>query len=106
MVANEEWMSMFPKASVFHCSMSISNHCLLALSLKRRQPRKPMRKRFMFEAMWTREDGCRDIIEAAWDPLENSVVYSILDKLKKCQDHLQRWNWTVYENVNKVLRQK
>ena len=88
MVANEEWMSMFPEASVFHCLMLISNHCLLALSLKCRQPRKPMRKRFMFEAMWMREDGCRDIIEAAWDPLENSALYFILDKLKKCQDRL------------------
>ena len=62
------------EASVFHFSMSISDHCLLALSLKCRQPRKPMRKRFMFEAIWTREDGCRDIIKAAWDPLENSIT--------------------------------
>lgn len=69
MVANEEWMSMFSKASVLHCSMSISDHCLLALSLKHRHPRKPVRKRFMFEAMWTRDDGCRDIIETTWDPL-------------------------------------
>ncbi|KAL4602601.1 hypothetical protein ACB092_10G064700 [Castanea dentata] len=27
MVTNEEWMSMFIKASVMHCSMSILDHC-------------------------------------------------------------------------------
>nr|POE68984.1 hypothetical protein CFP56_41154 [Quercus suber] len=77
MVANKGWMSMFPEASVHHFSMSISDHCLLALSLKRSQPRKPIRKRFMFEAIWTREEGCKDVIEATWDPLRSSSVSSV-----------------------------
>ena len=34
-VANEEWMLRFPDARVFHSSMSISDHCLIKLSLKR-----------------------------------------------------------------------
>ena len=54
-VANEGWMLRFPDARVFHSSMSISDHCLIKLSLKRDQNRRPQKKRFMFEAMWTRE---------------------------------------------------
>ena len=104
MVTNEGWMSVFLEASVHHFSMSIFDHCLLVLSLKRSQPRKPIRKHFMFEAMWTREEGCKDDIEVAWDPFQSNSVSSITDKLKKCQDQLQKWNWRVFGNVNRVLR--
>ena len=34
-VANEDWMLRFSDARVFHSSMSISDHCLIKLSLKR-----------------------------------------------------------------------
>lgn len=30
------------------------------------------RKRLMFEAIWTREEGCREVIEKAWDPLNSN----------------------------------
>ena len=69
MVANEEWRKMFPEARVIHGAMAASDHCLLNLSLRQRVQRKGSRKRFMFEAMWTREESCREVIEAAWDPL-------------------------------------
>lgn len=38
MVANEEWMRIFPEARVRHVAMPISDHCLLALALKHNQP--------------------------------------------------------------------
>nr|POE62199.1 hypothetical protein CFP56_39527 [Quercus suber] len=51
MVANEDWLRLFPEASVHHFSMSYFDHCMLVLALKCNQPRKPVKKRFMFEAM-------------------------------------------------------
>ena len=42
-------MRIFPQARVQHVSLSISDHCLLALSIKRRQPQKPAKKGFFFE---------------------------------------------------------
>ncbi|XP_030936732.1 uncharacterized protein LOC115961994 [Quercus lobata] len=69
MVANEEWRKMFPEARVIHRAMAASDHCLLNLSLRQRVKRKGSRKRFMFEAMWTREESCREVIETAWDSL-------------------------------------
>ena len=29
-----------------------------------------------------------------------------MDKLKRCRDQLQSWNWRVFRHVNKVLKQK
>ena len=65
MVVNESWCEKFPEAMVHHYLMSISEHCLLTLYLYRRQPQKPIRKRSFFEAMWIREEGCREVIEEA-----------------------------------------
>nr|POE93748.1 hypothetical protein CFP56_30518 [Quercus suber] len=106
MVANDDWMRLYPEASVQHFSMSNSDHCLLVLVLKCKQVRKPMKKRFMFEAMWTREEGCREIIESVWDPLSCDMGSTIMDKLRQCHDHLQCWNWRVFGHVKKVLKQK
>ena len=64
-VANEKWLNMFPEAKVFHKAMAASDHCLLNLSLRNRMQRRGSRKRFMFEAMWTREEGCKEVIETA-----------------------------------------
>ena len=40
MVANEDWLRLFPEARVRHVAMSISDHCLLMLSLMRKQTKK------------------------------------------------------------------
>ena len=106
MVANEEWMRLFPEARVRHVAMSISDHCLLLLSLSRRQPKKQGKKRFFFEAMWTRDDRCREIIDGAWNSGQVAVGDGIMGKLKRCQDQLLKWNWAEFGNVNKVLKQK
>ena len=69
-MANEEWLKMFPEAKVFHRAMAASDHCLLNTSLRQWVQRRESRKQFMFEAMWTREEGSREVIEADWDPLK------------------------------------
>ena len=106
MVANSSWSELYPEARVYHRSMSSSDHCLLYLSLKNILPRKHVKKRFQFEAMWVREEGCKEVVEGAWDPYRGGLGYSIMDRLKRCQVSLQSWNWSVFWNVNRVLKQK
>ena len=59
----------------------------------------------MFEAMWTREEGCKEVIEASWDPLNANSNVKIRDRIKSCQAHLQTWNRREFSNVNKNLKQ-
>ena len=106
MVANKAWMRIFPQARVQHVSMSISDHYLIAPPLTRRQPQKPAKKRFFFKAIWTREEDCREIVESTWDPLRVDARFKVTDIIKSCQKQLHKWNWKVFGNVNKVLRQK
>ena len=46
------------------------------------------------------------VIEKAWDLLNSNPELQIQDRLKCCQAHLQTWNRRVFENVNKILKQK
>ena len=41
-----------------------------------------------------------------WDPYRGGLGYSIMDRLKRCKVSLQGWNWSVFGNVNRVLKQK
>nr|POE75657.1 hypothetical protein CFP56_42805 [Quercus suber] len=72
MVANEKWMEIYPEAKVHHISMLTSDHCLLSLWLRKRKPSRLMKKRFFFEAIWTRDERCREVIESAWDLLNRN----------------------------------
>ena len=105
-VANEKWLKMFPEAKVFHKAMAASDHCMLNLSLRKRVQRRGKGKQFMFEAMWTREEGCREVIEMAWDPLNANPDVQLRDRIKSSQDHLQAWNHREFGNVNKILKHK
>ena len=88
-VADERWMELFPEAQVQHFSMSASDHCLLALFLRKKKPIKPTKRRFMFEEMWVRDNSCRGIIESVWAPTQASVDGCIVDKIKMCQSQLR-----------------
>ena len=65
MVANSSWSELYLEARVYHKSMSSSDHCLLTLTLKNVHPKKPIKKHFQFEAMWVREEGCKNVVEGA-----------------------------------------
>lgn len=104
-VANKGWLARFFKAQVHHISMAASDHCLLALFLRKKAPpKRKVRKRFLFEAMWTRDDRCKEVIEGAWDPLR--VEVDIQERVKNCQGQLQRWNHEVSGIVTKVPKLK
>lgn len=89
MVVNEKWMEQFPEARVHHISMSASDHCMLALFLTKRKRPKPPKRRFVFEAMWARDDRSREVIEREWDPIRASCDLGIVERIRVCQDLLQ-----------------
>nr|POF23049.1 hypothetical protein CFP56_15531 [Quercus suber] len=103
-VADERWIEQFSEAQVRHISMSASDHCLLALFLKKKKPTKPMKKRFFFEAMWVRDGGCREVIESVWGPSQANPNECFTDKITKCQAQLWLWNQTTFGNVNTRLK--
>ena len=63
--AMQSWIDNYKEARVHHIVDSTSDHFALLISdfVAYQMPR---RRRFHFEAMWTKKEECRDIIEAAW----------------------------------------
>lgn len=106
MVANEDWMRHFPKARVFHSAMSISDHCLLKLSLNKGRNWVKPKKRFMFKAMWTGDNRCREVVEMAWDSVSGNPEFELADKLRCCKENLHKWNWQEFGNVKHTIKQK
>ena len=104
MVVNDGWRAKFPKAKVYHVFMAASNHCLLALSIKKNNPQRKRQKWFFFEAIWAREEGCKEVIEQAWDLYRELSDLPIEERLTRCQNQLRWWNQTEFGNVNKNLR--
>ena len=45
-------------------------------------------------------------MEGAWNPSQFEAKDGIKDKIKRCQEQLQKWNWKEFGNVNKVLKKK
>ena len=88
MVANEAWSRVFPEANVHHVSMSSSDHCLPALLLRKKQRRTVGKKCFFFEAMWTWEEECKELIELAWDPYRDDSALPIQERIGRCQKNL------------------
>ena len=75
---------------------SVSDHYAL-LIIDFIVSQSPRKRRFQFEAMWTRRDECRDIIRTAWNDSVN--LYSpngMVAGLKQCGDDLSRWNKEVF----------
>ncbi|KAL4606562.1 hypothetical protein ACB092_09G112200 [Castanea dentata] len=56
--------------------------------------------------MWIREERCREIMEEAWESSRLKEREGILNRIKRCQDHVQSWNWIEFGNVYKLLKQK
>jgi len=65
--ASLEWSVLFPDAEVLHLDESLSDHLPLLLKLKKPPVRRRQGgRRFMFENMWTQEEGCERVIQETW----------------------------------------
>ena len=97
-----DWADHYKDVRVHHLVESVSDHCALLIT-NSIVSQSPQKRRFQFEAMWTRRDECRDIIRTTW--IDSVNLYSptgMVVGLKQCADDLSRWNREVF---GWVLRQ-
>ncbi|XP_012851712.1 PREDICTED: uncharacterized protein LOC105971405 [Erythranthe guttata] len=93
--ANNGWISLFPRASVYHLNYSGSDHLPIKAILRDSKNVQTLRKKrpFRFEATWFRRDDCEDIINQYWannqciDPIED-----LLWKNNECRIALINWS--------------
>ena len=105
-LATPEWTDHYKDMRVHHLVDSTSDYCafLVADSIAMQHPRK---RRFHFEAMWTRREECREIIKAAWgEGMGLETLNDIVARLKNCADDILRWNKAVFGQVPKKIQSK
>lgn len=64
-LATQEWIVKFSGMRVFHLVDSTSDHCALLLNSSPPH-RLPHSRRFHFEAIWTKNRECKEIIDSSW----------------------------------------
>ena len=104
MLANKEWMDLFPIAKLYHLTSSASDYSPLSLHLVPKKKKKKIRKSFRFESMWLKGNRCEEIVKAAW---EEGVHSGVDDVLKSCLEHcrhdLNAWNKEEFGHVGRKI---
>ena len=105
-LSNMEWYLKNPNAIVQHIFESSSDHFALIVRLEGRR-RQRGRPRFHFEAMWTRSDGCRKVIEHTWRSTSNVEGTNNLNaRLQQCATELTTWNKKEFGNVTRQMAEQ
>ena len=105
-LANTEWIGNFEGARVYHLVDSTSDHC--ALFFTNSPPQHVSNaKRFHFEALWSKNEECRNIIESSWGMgVDLSTPEGFMVNLKRCASELSNWSSSVYGHIPKKIQSK
>ncbi|KAL0456854.1 UNVERIFIED_CONTAM: hypothetical protein Slati_1024600 [Sesamum latifolium] len=101
-------MSLFPTASVMTEKARGSDHTPLVISLDGQllSSNRRRRKIFRFEAMWTRNASCREVISRTWDRTWTGAAGERLQcKLRNVCEELDTWEKTNFGSVNKQIKE-
>lgn len=86
---------MFPKAVVFHIRAINSDHNPLLIDTSPQESFSP--RPFQFEAIWSRDPRCFEVIDKAWKvEAFGSACYKLYKKQFNNTITLQKWNNEVF----------
>ena len=101
-----DWIDMFGEVRVNHLVDSTSNHRALYIAGPK-APKQPRARRFHFKAMWTKNEACTDIIEAAWCSVGNvNTSESMVAALNACAVDLKAWSFATFGQIPKKIQEK
>ena len=101
-LATPDWIDYFKEVKVHHLVVPTSDHCALLITDAKGAQKSSNRRRFQFEAMWTRRDDCKDIIQEVWNgSQEINSPMGIVARLSYCAEKLSIWNNMVFGKIPK-----
>ncbi|GLT73742.1 hypothetical protein SLA2020_455790 [Shorea laevis] len=106
-LATLRWMSFFPQAQIHLLPPLSSDHTPLWITLDgRRDRRNRHKKRFRFEEMWLRDNGCQEVVQNSWTSIASMGDWScLLQKVHTCSRNLSCWNKSKFGHVQIRLKQ-
>ena len=104
--ATSEWLDHFKDQIVHYLIKLTSDHCILITTDSPHSGYKRNR-RFHFEAIWTKMDDCKAVIDAAWcSGTLATTPEGIASNLQRCANALSFWNQNVVGNISKKIQEK
>ena len=102
-LCNQEWQLLFPKARVKHlCNLNSDHNPIL---LDTHFESETLNRPFRFEAMWTKEDSNRVVVDNAWQlDVEGSHGFHLANKLERTKKDLKKWNKEVFGIVRERIK--
>lgn len=101
-IANWDWLSMFPHAIGIALPIINSDHSPLVL-----KPKPPLRsgKQFKYEAFWEENEQCREVVADGWNVnfVGTSEWDNIQSKLRNCQRKLSNWHHATFKNAAREI---
>ncbi|XP_019181382.1 PREDICTED: uncharacterized protein LOC109176404 [Ipomoea nil] len=101
-LATMEWCDVHGGAGVENIITSNSDHSALFLDMnarKRGGGRIP--RRFRFEMAWLLDEGCREVVEIAW---QGGRTEGLLNCQQRCGDRLMRWGGDHFHKFGEHIR--
>ena len=87
---NEKWQSLWPNTLAVIGTCVGSDHCPVVVKCKLHGDERSKRL-LRFEAFWTKEGECKDIVEEDWGRHKDGMP-------------IERWNWRINDCRNKLWR--
>ncbi|XP_074362452.1 uncharacterized protein LOC141702724 [Apium graveolens] len=85
-LANAQWLELFPTAKVYNLKRSPSDYSPLLLVPESQH--KGVKNKFHFENSWLLEPACFQIVKDCW---EDQVTHNVMHKLSNYAKSLQVW---------------
>lgn len=102
-LCNQEWQLLFPKAKVKHLCNSNYDHNPILLDAHFEF--ETLNRPFKFEAMWTKEEGSKVVVDNAWQvEVEGSHSFRLAKKLERTKKDLKKWNREVFSIVRDKIK--
>ncbi|XP_070675647.1 uncharacterized protein [Malus domestica] len=90
-LVNQEWINLFPNASVFHPKPNSSDHIPLLLDWEAKCILK-YKKSFHYEEAWMTREGCTEAVKLGWTTkFEGSPMFQVAEKIKATRIQLINW---------------
>ncbi|XP_050259924.1 uncharacterized protein LOC126704995 [Quercus robur] len=103
-LCDQEWQTLFPKAGIRHLVNANFDHnpILLDTHMENTYLLKP----FRFEAMWTKDESSKEVIESAWQTrVDGPQSLKLAKKLEATRRDLKRWNKSCFGSSREKIKE-
>lgn len=105
-VANTEWISLFPGYSITHLNTVFSDHKPLSIQIEGLPIRN--QRPWRLEKVWLKEESCHTTVAAAWvnSTSSSNPMFVVEANVKHCQTKLRQWSKASFGNMSRALAEK